>query len=374
MRHVRRRRPPQMNVAPVTPASGIAVAAATTAPQPASDVAAIAAQVVAVIAATRSENRPAPAQPSALADMVAQAATQQQGLAPLLADLGVAVNAPATPDAVRAAAAQILAAQTPLGPDVTAQALRAAAQNSGVFLEAALGAAVLDLQAAPNLMEDLKALLTQLSSELAPFIEAPEQAKAATVSAPRPPSIRSASETPEPPVGGGTIAGQASARPSFGPGAQTEAIARALQQGAQGALARVQLSQAASVPRAGEPSRWMFEIPIATPGGPGVAQFEISRDGRGPGGGPAEPSWRARFSVDVAPSGPVHADVMLGAGRARVTLMAEDDAARKALEAHQNELTEALAAEQGPDVAVRIVGGAPPRPQQAPGQLLDRRS
>ena len=363
-----------MNVGPITPASGLAVAAATTAPQPASDVAAIAAQVVAEIAETLTENLPVPAQPSALTAMVAEAATQQQGLAPLLADLGVALNAPATPAGARATAAQILTSQAPLGPDITAQALRSAAQNSGVFLEATLAAAVLNQAAAPNLLQDLKALLTQLSGELAPFIEAPEQAKAATLSSPRAPAIRPASEPLEPPVGGGTIAGQAATRPSFGPGVQAGALARALQQGAQGALARVQLSQAASVPRVGEPTRWMFEVPIATPGGAGIAQFEITRDGRGPGGGPDEPSWRARFSVDVAPSGPVHADVMLGAGRARVTLMAEDEAARQALDAHQDELTAALAAEQGPDVAVRIVGGAPPRPQQPPGQLLDRRS
>jgi hypothetical protein len=155
----------------------------------------------------------------------------------------------------------------------------------------------------------------------------------------------------------------------------TPTLARTLQQEAQGALARVQLSQAASVEHAGEAARWMFEIPIATPGGAGVAQFEISRDGRGPGSdGSAEPSWRARFSINAAPSGPVHADVLLGKGRARVTLMAEDGAAQASLAAHQDELTEALAAEQGLDVAVRVIGGAPPRPWQPAGQLVDRRS
>jgi hypothetical protein len=119
----------------------------------------------------------------------------------------------------------------------------------------------------------------------------------------------------------------------------------------------------------------MFEVPIATPGGAGIAQFEISRDGRGPGGGDAaEPSWRARFSINAAPSGPVHADVRLGKDRARVTLMAENAAAQAALAAHQNELAQALAAEQGPDVAVRVIGGAPPRPRQPAGQLVDRRS
>jgi hypothetical protein len=110
---------------------------------------------------------------------------------------------------------------------------------------------------------------------------------------------------------------------------------RTLQQEAEGALARIQLSQAASVERGGETTRWLFEVPIATPAGTAIAQFEISRDGRG-GQRDTEPSWRARFSVDTPSSGPVHADVMLGHGRARVVLTAEDDDARAALTARMS--------------------------------------
>ena len=356
----------------ITPTPGLAVATAVSAPQPASDVAIIAAQLQADISETLAEAIPAPAQPSALTAMVSEAATRQDGLAPLLADLAVAVNAPALPDAARTTAAQILASQAPLGPDITAETLKSAAQSSGVFLEASLAAAVLAPdQAAPNLQVDLKALLLQLSDELAPLIEGPAQTKPAATAEPS----RALTSKLEPPVGGGPTAGQPAARPTLDPQAHTEMLARTLQDEAQGALARVQLSQAASVPKAGEPTRWMFEIPIATPDGAGVAQFEISRDGRGPsGGGAAEPAWRARFSVNVSPSGPVHADLMLGKNRARVTLMAENAEARQVLEAHQGELVAALAAEEGPDVAVRIIGGPPPRPQQPPGQLLDRRS
>ena len=63
-------------------------------------------------------------------------------MAPLLADLTVAANSPALPDAVRATAAQILASQAPLDAEVTAGQLRIAAQSSGVFLEASLASAV----------------------------------------------------------------------------------------------------------------------------------------------------------------------------------------------------------------------------------------
>ena len=371
-----------MSVGSISPVAGLAVASAASAPQPASDVAAVATRLVAEVTAALTEDLPGslPTAPpsSALTTMVAQAATQQESLAPLLADLAVAVNSPAMPADARATAAQILAVQAPLGADVTAEQLQTATKSSGVFLEASLAATVVNGEAAApiDVQQDLKALLLQLTSELAPFVQAPTPAKSSASSAPpRGVAVRGASDPLEPPVGGGPTTGQAAARPSLDPQAHTETLVRTLQQEAQGALARVQLSQAASVEQSGETTRWMFEVPIATPGGAGVAQFEISRDGRGPGAGDAaEPSWRARFSINAAPSGPVHADVLLGKGRARVTLMAEDGDAQAALAAHQDELTQALAAEQGPDVAVRVIGGAPPRPQQPAGRLVDRRS
>jgi hypothetical protein len=365
-----------VSVGPVTPTSGLAVAAAASAPIPAAEAQALAAQVTAEVA-TLIENLPVAAPPSALATMVGEAATQQDSLAPLLANLAVAAASPELPPAAQATAVQILAAQTPLGADVTAGQLRAAAQSSGVFLEADLAAAIVQGQAAPAAMQqDLKALLLQLAGELAPLLEGAPQPRTAT-SVPQQRGVaplRVSEDQPEPPVGGGRTAGQPAARPSLGEDAPVATLARTLQQQAQGALARVQLSQAASVEKAGVPTRWMFEVPIATPDGTAIAQFELSRDGGGSAAAAAEPSWRARFSVNVAPSGPVHADVMLGRGRARVTLIAEDAAARQALTENQDELAQALIAEQGPDVAVRIVGGAPPRPLQPAGQLVDRRS
>ncbi len=360
----------------IAPTSGLAVASATSAPIPAAAAQAIAAQVAADVAAL-TESLPVAAPPSALATMVGEAATQQESLAPLLAVLALAVTSPDLPAAARTAAAQILAAQTPLGADVTASQLRTAAQGSGVFLEAGLAAAVVQAQAPPAAMQqDLKALLLQLAGELAPLLAGPPQPRTTATTAQQPvvAPIRLPEAQPEPPVGGGPTAGQPPARPSLGADTPVATLARTLQQEAQGALARVQLSQAASVEKAGEPTRWMFEVPIATPDGTAIAQFELSRDGRGGGAAAAEPSWRARFSVNVSPSGPVHADVMLGNGRARVTLTAEDAAARAALAANQDELAQALADEQGPDVAVRIIGGAPPRPQQPAGLLVDRRS
>jgi hypothetical protein len=309
--------------------------------------------------------------------MVAEAATQQQGLAPLLANLPAAASSTALPPAVRAVATQILAAQTPLGADATGAALQTAARGSGVFLEAAIAAALAGSAAPPDTQQDVKALLLQLTAELAPLVEpppAPTPARDAAAGRP-PPVPRSAADSPAPPVAGGPTAGQRPATPSLPDDASVATLARALHQEAQGALARVQLSQAASIHAADEPKRWMFEVPVATPEGTGFAQLEVSRDGGGGAGAGGEPSWRVRVAIDAAPGGPVHADVLVGPGRTRVTLTAEHEGARAALAADQAELWEALAAEQGgPDVAVRVIGGAPPRPTQPPGRLVDRRS
>ena len=71
----------------------------------------------------------------------------------------------------------------------------------------------------------------------------------------------------------------------------------------------------ASIPRARgsipTAPRWNFEIPFATPQGTAMAQFEISRDGGGNEVEAAKRVWRARFSLDVEPAGPVHALVSL---------------------------------------------------------------
>ncbi|MBS0412713.1 MAG: hypothetical protein JSR86_22545, partial [Proteobacteria bacterium] len=118
----------------------------------------------------------APAE-AALALLGSDALATQDGLAPLLADLGAALEPTAAPDllspAARDLAARILAAHPPLGDDVSAEGLKAAVQSSGLFLEAALAAALTTPGAAsPGLDQDLKALLTRFVAELDPAIQA----------------------------------------------------------------------------------------------------------------------------------------------------------------------------------------------------------
>ncbi len=148
------------------------------------------------------------------------------------------------------------------------------------------------------------------------------------------------------------------------------------------AIARQTLLQVASLPdRAEAPGpqldattpQWHFEIPFATPQGTAMAQFEISRDGGGAEVESAKRVWRARFSLNVEPAGPVHALISFSAERTSVRMWAERPDTAAQLQAGAAQLSQALSqAELTPgDIVIRT--GVPPQPAPArPGHFLDR--
>ena len=294
---------------------------------------------------------------AALDAAVADAAGRQDSLAPLLTDLAQALRTPGLGASIQAAAARVLALQLPLNPAPTAADLRQALAGSGLLLEAKLASS----SAPPE--PDLKASLLQLSAAL-------EAAPAAAAQGPAqaPPAA--------PPYRGGPIAAQPAAPPSLAPDAPAQAVAHRLLHETTAAIARQVLLQAASSsaaprqPGETQSALWMFEIPVQNAG---VAQFEIARDGGGHGhdGAGAEPVWRARFSLDVPPMGPVHASIAMSGGAARVTLWAEDPTTLEQLSGAQGDLAQALAAEQlAPSVAV--YPGSPTTAPPAAGRLVDQ--
>jgi hypothetical protein len=188
--------------------------------------------------------------------------------------------------------------------------------------------------------------------------------------------------TPPPPFRGSLPTAQAIPVPSIAPNAPLAAAAHHLLENTDAAIARQTLLQVASLPgRAGasdtrlDPSapRWNFEIPFATPQGTAMAQFEISRDGGGNEVEATKRVWRARFSLDVEPAGPVHALISLSGERTSVRMWAERPATAAQLRAGASELSQALSqAELQPgDIVIR--DGTPPqvRPARA-GHFLDR--
>jgi hypothetical protein len=188
--------------------------------------------------------------------------------------------------------------------------------------------------------------------------------------------------TPPPPFRGGLPSPQPVAQASITPNTPLTATAHRLLESADAAIARQTLLQVASLPDRADPMnpridqaapRWNFEIPFATSQGTAMAQFEISRDG---GGSEAEAPgrvWRARFSLNVEPAGPVHALISLSGERTSVRMWAERPATAAQLKAGSAELSQALSkAELVPgDIIIRE--GTPPQPAPAKaGHFLDR--
>jgi Flagellar hook-length control protein FliK len=188
---------------------------------------------------------------------------------------------------------------------------------------------------------------------------------------------------PPPPISGALPAAQPVAPATLVSSAPLETAMHHLLADTDGAIARQTLLQVASLPDQVDPStgridptaqRWNFEIPFLTPQGTAMAQFQISRDGAGSDPeSAATKTWRARFTLDVEPAGPVHALVSLNGDKTSVRMWAERPATANQLRAGVTLLSQALSrAELQPgDIVVR--DGVPPQPA-APkaGHFLDR--
>ncbi len=188
---------------------------------------------------------------------------------------------------------------------------------------------------------------------------------------------------PPPPFRGAALAPQTVASPSIVPGMRTTEAVHRLMDDTDGAIARQTLLQIASLPDRVDVSsarsnatapHWNFEIPFATPQGTAVAQFEISRDGGGKSVEAVHRVWRARFSLDVEPAGPVHAIVSLSGETTSVRMWAERPETAVRLRDNASQLSRALRQAELEPGDIVIGDGTPPRPVAvAPaGHFLDR--
>lgn len=195
-------------------------------------------------------------------------------------------------------------------------------------------------------------------------------------------AFETATRAAPPPFRGALPSPQAVASPSLAPDAPLAATVHRLLDDTDAAIARQTLLQVASLPDRVDASghridpavpQWNFEIPFATLQGTAMAQFEISRDGGNETPDPAKRAWRARFTLNVEPSGPVHALITLNGDKTFVRMWAERPATAQQLRAGIGELNQALTkAELKPgDIVVR--DGTPPQaPPARAGHFLDR--
>jgi len=409
-----------------------------------------------------------PVERAAVSAAAQTAATEQDSLAPLFANLGAAASSGNLPPNLQQAIVQVLAQQTSLDQNIGGNDIKNAFQKSGILLEASLASGT----APPTGTPDLKAALIVLRQTLQTALgtNAAVTAPTASAASTTPPTatqnataaatlVQSSPEldvqevllpqarlavaddlvqtavggrgtlaaalhagpsagatlnllqealqelgnplraaaplkdarlgdvtihtnTPPPPFRGGAPTPQPIAAPSIAPDAPFSTTAHHLLGDTDAAIARQTLLQLASLPdridNAGPridttaPS-WNFEIPFVTPQGTAMAQFEISRDGAGQEVEAAKRVWRARFSIDVEPSGPIHAQISLVGDKTSVRMWAERPATAAQLRAGTSQLSQQLSrADLNPgDIVVR--DGNPPQavPARA-GHFLDR--
>lgn len=405
-----------------------------------------------------SKNVLTPVERAAVSIAAQTAATEQESLAPLFANLGAAVSSSSLPPKLQQAIAQVLAQQTSLDQNLDGGDIKNAFQKSGIFLEASLAAGsvpssgVPDLKAAlivlrqtlqsalgadgttaakatpaqagpsPGLVPSAAAgldiheiLLPQarlpvspdigqtrggLQGALAAALDSGPSASATlnllqealqelgnpvrTAATPKSPGddVTIHTNTPPPPFRGAAPTAQPVASASIAPDAPLATTAHHLLDDTDAAIARQTLLQVASLPDRIDVTgskidvttpRWNFEIPFVTAQGTAMAQFEISGDGSAAEVEAAKRVWRARFSLDVEPTGPIHALVSLIGEKTSVRMWAERPATAAQLRAGAADLSQALSRAELQPGEIVIRDGAPPQAAPAKaGHFLDR--
>lgn len=307
--------------------------------------------------------------------------TISPALAPLLAPDTALSNALApagTPEIPQSLLEFSTAVASVLGPATTPAdaAARAAASGAALnLLQEAVQAGPLASSLAPGnasrlVFDDsmMLSLLPSVAGARVPNLDGNEFAR---------------TNVPPPPISGALPAAQPVMPATLVSNSPLDSAMHQLLADTDGAIARQTLLQVASLPDQVDPAtgridsvppRWNFEIPFVTQQGTAMAQFEISRDGgTASEADAASGAWRARFTLDVEPAGPVHALVSLNGERTSVRMWAERPATADQLRAGVAQLSQALSrAELQPgDIVIR--DGAPLQLVSAKaGHFLDR--
>ncbi len=327
--------------------------------------------------------------------MTGRASAGQSAMGPLFASLegldSTKVLARMPPE-IRQAAMQLLglrleAPDLAAAPEALRDTLRSAVARAGVMHEAQLatGAPMQAISAAGDLKSGLVALL----GALAALKEAPEPgtlpANAASGRLPDAPQAASQTAPAPPPHRDAAPRGQAPLAPDVTLAqAAPEEIAATLTRQAEGALDRLRLLQAASLPPEGtkpmadpglaQPQRLHVELPMALADGrTQMLPLVIEREGGGRQALAREAiGWRVRFALDGEPLGAIHAIVTWRMRQIGVHVFAEREATWAALRATAPELRAHLDRAGIEGIEIDIASGRPPETRAMPGRFLDR--
>ncbi len=319
----------------------------------------------------------------AAAAIVRNAATKQGGLAQLYADLAAVVAQPnaAVPRPVAAAIAELFGVRVQASPDdgVDASDIRTALARSG--LPAGDAAPIKDQPFSKA--ADLGSLLSTLRQTLKSWADSEANVPAAKLAQAAPAALQVPAKSAAlmPPYRNGPTIAQALASPLLPMNASPREQALYLLDKTDAATARQTLMQIASLPDQSAPgvtrpgsdaTRLTFDIPLATAQGTAVAQVRIERDGKNSSDPEAAPVWRASFSVDVEPIGPVHVRIAQVNGKTTVALTAERAESAASLKADLANLESGLRGAELEPGSISCRSGMPTAPSALPGMFVDQ--
>ncbi|HQU15056.1 MAG TPA: flagellar hook-length control protein FliK [Gammaproteobacteria bacterium] len=235
---------------------------------------------------------------------------------------------------------------------ITADGLRRALGDSGLFLESRLLQATGDGTPAG----DLKASLLRLLAIL-------------TRTSPNPqgtPSRVGSGAGPDTATGNATTSQDAAARGLLASVAADNAPVNNLRGEAEGALARIQLHQLAALPRADGTTQWLFHLPVRQGDQAHLLELQVNREGtQRDGGGTTGPRWSVLLHLDLPQLGPVHARIELRGEQVNTRLWAERPATFHRLQHFLPRLQDGLARAGLEVTGLACQCGRGPRPTAA---------
>jgi Flagellar hook-length control protein FliK len=288
------------------------------------------------------------------------------------------------------------AASAPPNPNAPQTTARAAVQMPSYRSPASLAQTLTSQALTPQTLAPASLATSAAAREQTPHVllQAYPDAKAASpLEEPTTPQALPRASVPMPPFRGSPSLPQAPLPPSLLVTAPPREQALHLLAETDAAIARQTLLRIGSLPadqsvgpthNNDNATRVMFEIPVATALGTGIAPMTIARDG-GKGDTPETlTSWLATFSIDLAAIGPVHVRIALVGERASVTFSAERAQSAELLAAELPRLDAGLRSAQiepgelrcrvGAGTVAGGLDGAPRQQAAAPGMFLDQAS
>jgi hypothetical protein len=323
----------------------------------------------------------------ALSQAVARASASQLEMGPLFA-VASQLAEPATlallPPQMRQQVAHLLnlrLEETALSqPSPQAgKALSEAVARSGVTYEARLATGAPPQTATVG--ADLKSVLMQLLG-VANSLKSPP-ADDAPPARGMPPAVDPVQPASPPPHRDAAPRGQPPTdMPASFQGAEMQEAVATLARQAEGALERVRLLQAASLPdakpqgeiAANQQQRWHFELPMAlSDGRTQILPLRIEREAARRQAMQGEsPGWRVHFALDGEPLGAIQAVVTWRMRQIGVSIFAARADTREALRAQAGDLRRGLDRAGIEGVEIDIAAGRAPEPKPATGRLLDQ--